>query len=110
MIKILKRGGGGFWDDVNGGYQPENLVLTARLEEIDLVLLKVTTELSRCKSAKMQARSCLELIWLDTDNSVDHRSQEISIETVCQGIQDEEARPDSKNLTCFSVVLCNATA
>ena len=24
------------------------------------------------------------------------RSQEISIETVCQGIQDEEARPDSK--------------
>ena len=26
--------GGGFWDDVNGGYLPEDLVLAARREEI----------------------------------------------------------------------------
>ena len=26
-----------------------------------------------------------------------------------QGIQDEEARQDSKSLSCFSIVLCNAT-
>ena len=34
--QILK-GGEGFWDDVNGGYLPENLVLTARREEIEWV-------------------------------------------------------------------------
>ena len=28
----ILRGGGGFWDDVNGGYLPEDLVLTARRE------------------------------------------------------------------------------
>ena len=32
--QILK-GGGKFWDDVNGGYLPEDLVLAARREEID---------------------------------------------------------------------------
>ena len=33
--QILK--GGGFWDDVDGGYLPEDLVLAARREEIDWV-------------------------------------------------------------------------
>ena len=32
--QILK-GGVKFWDDVNGGYLPEDLVLAARREEID---------------------------------------------------------------------------
>ena len=31
--EILKDGGG-FWDDVNGGYLPEDHVLAARREEI----------------------------------------------------------------------------
>ena len=35
MINFLKEGG--FWDDVNGGYLPEDLVLAARREEIDWV-------------------------------------------------------------------------
>ena len=43
--QILK--GGGFWDDVNGGYLPEDLVLAARREEMP-----------RCKNAEMQARNC----------------------------------------------------
>ena len=34
--QILK-GGGKFWDDVNGGYLPKDLVLAARREEIDWV-------------------------------------------------------------------------
>ena len=34
--QILK-GGGRFWDDVNGGYLPEDLVLAARREEIGWV-------------------------------------------------------------------------
>ena len=33
--EILK--GGKFWDDVNGGYLPEDLVFAARREEIDWV-------------------------------------------------------------------------
>ena len=33
--QILK--GGRFWDDVNGGYLPEDLVLSARREKIDWV-------------------------------------------------------------------------
>ena len=32
--QILKVGGN-FWDDVNGGYLPEDLVLAAGREEID---------------------------------------------------------------------------
>ena len=33
----ILRGGGKFWDDVNGGYLPEDLVLAARCEEIDRI-------------------------------------------------------------------------
>ena len=36
LSKILQ-GGGRFWDDVNGEYLPEDLVLAARREEIDWV-------------------------------------------------------------------------
>ena len=36
LSKILK-GGGRFWDDVNGEYLPEDLGLSARREEIDWV-------------------------------------------------------------------------
>ena len=46
---------------------------------------------------------------MDTDLVCGSRSQENSIEIVCQGIQDEAARQYWKSLTCFSVVLCNAT-
>ena len=48
-----------------------------------------------CKDA---GKKLLELIWVDTDKSVS-RSQENSIETVCQGIQDEEAKRYSKSFT-----------
>ena len=47
--QILK-GEGRFWDDVNGGYSPEDLVLAARREEND-----VSTRLFQCKSANMRA-------------------------------------------------------
>ena len=50
----------------------------------------------------------LPQIWVDRQ-VCGTRSQQNSIETVCQGIQDEEARQYSKSFTCFSVVLCNAT-
>ena len=47
-------------------------------------ILTVSTKLSRCKSVKMQARNWLDLISMDTDKFVDPRSQENSIETLCQ--------------------------
>ena len=42
--QILK-GGGGFWDDVNGGYLPEDLVVTARREEIEWAHSEVAHEI-----------------------------------------------------------------
>ena len=58
---------------------------------------KVSAKLSRCKSVKMQARNCGS----DLGGHMQvcgPRSQESSIETLCQGVQNEEARPNSKSL------------
>ena len=52
--QILKVGGR-FWDDVNGGYLPEDLVLFARRERLSGYILKMSTKLFQCKSARMQA-------------------------------------------------------
>ena len=68
--QILK-GGGKFWDDVNGGYLPEDLVLAARREEIDWVHSEgvcETVPMRECKDAGMKP---LDMIWVDTDKSVD---------------------------------------
>ena len=53
--QILK-GGGIFWDDVNAGYLPEDLVLAARREEIDWVHSAGVYEIvpvQECKDAGM---------------------------------------------------------
>ena len=103
--QILK--GGGFWDDVNGGHLPEDHVLTARREEIEWVCAEGVYEIVLMQECKDAGKKVLELIWVDTGKSCGHRSQEKTIEAVCQGIQDEEARQVSKSLSCLSVVLCN---
>ena len=67
--QILK--GGRFWDDVNGGSLPEDLVLVARREEIDWVFSvgeKEIVPMQECKDAGLRP---LELIWVDTDKYVD---------------------------------------
>ena len=54
--QILK-GGGKFWDDVNGGYLPEDLVLAAKREEIDGVRSGGVYEIvpmQECKDAGMK--------------------------------------------------------
>ena len=94
--QILKRGGR-FWDDVNGGHLPEDLVLAARREEIDWVDSEGVYEIvpmQECRDAGMKP---LDLIWVDTDKSVDPKvcgsdTQENSIDVVCKRIQNEEAR------------------
>ena len=48
--QILKEGGR-FWDDVNGGSLPEDLVLVARREEIDWVFCRC---IRNCSNARVQ--------------------------------------------------------
>ena len=52
-------------------------------------------------------KGMVDLIRVDTDKSVDPAHNEIR-PRLCLGIQDEEARHNSKSVTCFLVVLCNA--
>ena len=106
--QILKERGG-FWDEVNGGDLPEDLVLAARREEIDWVHSEGVHEIVPMQECEDASKKLLDLIQVDTDKSVTPQPGN-SIETVCQGIQDEEVRQSSKNVTCFSVVLCNATS
>ena len=54
--QILK-GGGKFWDDVNGGYLPEDLALAAGREEIEWVHSEGVCEIAPMQ-VKMQARNC----------------------------------------------------
>ena len=74
--QILK-GGGRFWNDVNGGYLPQDLVLAARREEIDWLRSEGVYEIvpmQECKDAGMKP---LDLTWVDTDKSVDPTRKKI---------------------------------
>ena len=82
--------GGIFWDDVNGGHLPEDLVLAARREEIDWVHSEGVYEIvpiQECRDAGMKP---LDLIWVDTDKSVDPTRKKIRSRR--KRIQNEEAR------------------
>ena len=59
--QILK-GGGGFWDDVTGGYLPEDLVLTARREEIEWVHSEGVHEIVPMQDCKDASKKLSELI------------------------------------------------
>ena len=52
--QILKEGGR-FWDDVNGGYLPEDVVFAARREEIDWVHSEGVYEIVPMQDCKMRA-------------------------------------------------------
>ena len=61
----------------NGGYLPDDLVLAARREEIDWVRSEGVYEIvpmQECKDAGMKP---LDLIWVDTDKSVDPARKKI---------------------------------
>ena len=67
--QILK--GGKFWDDVNGGYLPEDHVLTARREEIDWVHSEGVYEIDPMLECRDTGMYPSDLIWVDSDKSVD---------------------------------------
>ena len=69
--------GGKIWDDVNGGYLPEDLVSAARREEVDWVHSEGVYEIvpmQECRDAGMKP---LDLISVDTDKSVDPTRKKI---------------------------------
>ena len=75
---ILKEGGS-FWDDVNGGFLPDDLALAARREEFGWVHSEGVYEkvpMQECRDAVMIP---LDLIWVDTDKSVDPTRKEIRL-------------------------------
>ena len=94
--------GGGFWDEVNGGYLPEDFALTAGREEIAWVHSGCVYEIVPMQKGTDAGKKPLGPIWVETGP----RSKENSVQTVCQRIQDEETESDSKSSSRFSVVLC----
>ena len=91
-------GGGGFWDDVNGGYLPEHLVLTARRDEIEWVHSEGVYAIVPIQDWKNAGKKLSELIWVDTRQVCASRSQENAIETVCQGNTRRRSKARFKEL------------
>ena len=83
----ILNGGGKFWDDVNGGYLPEDLVLAVRREEIDWVLSEGVYEIVPMPDCINAVKKLLELILGGHRQVCGPRSQENSIETVCQVVK-----------------------
>ena len=73
----ILRGGGKFWDDVNGGYLPEDLVLALGREEIDWVHSEGVYESVPMQECRDPGMKPLHLILVDTDKSVDPTRKKI---------------------------------
>ena len=63
--------GGGFWDDVNGGYLPEGLVFAARRKEIEWVHSEGVHEVFPMQECLGSGQKLLDLTFVDTDQSFD---------------------------------------
>ena len=85
----ILRDGRGFWDDVDEGYLPEDLVLGARREETAWVHSEGIYEIVPMQECADDGQKLLDLIWVDTDKSVD---------PAVQGTQDAEARQNIRIL------------
>ena len=106
------KGGGGFWDDVNCGYSPEFLVLAARRKEIEWVHSEEVYEIVPMEECIDSGQKTVDLIWVDTDKSVDDPSHMKFRSRLCareyktkkQG-KIQRALPSSH----LSIILCNAS-
>ena len=86
-----------------GEYLPEDLVLAARRVDLDWVHSEgvyETVPMQECRDAGMKP---LDLIWVDTDKSVDPTRRKFD-----RGCVQENTKRRSS--TSFSIVLCNATS
>ena len=106
--QILK--GGRFWDDVNGGSLPEDLVLVARREEIDRVFSVGENEIvpmQECKDAGMRP---LDLIWKDTDKYLDPAHKKCRYKLCAKEYNTKKQGQILRILFVSQFVLCNATS
>ena len=84
------KGGGKFWDDVNGRYLPEDLVLAARREEIHWVHSEGVYEIVAMQECKDAGMKPLDLIWVDTDKSVDPTRKKIRSRLCTRGYRTKK--------------------
>ena len=98
-----------FWDDVNGGYLPEDLVLAARREEIDWVHSEGVRETVPTQECKDAGKKLLDLIWVDTDKSV-HLARK-KIRSLCpREYKTKKQGKIQRALPASQFVLCDATS
>ena len=105
--QILK-GGGGFWDDVNSGYLPEDPVLAARREEIEWVHSDGVYENVPKQECIDSGQKLLGLIWVHTTNLLTPLTRKFDRGCVQESTRRRsKAREDSKSIACFSIVFCS---
>ena len=107
--EILKEGGR-FWDDINGGYLPADVVLVVRREEIDRVHSEGVYEIvpvQECRDAGMKP---LDLIWVDIDKSVDPTRKKIRSRLCAREYKTKKQVKIQRALPASQIVLCNATS
>ena len=68
---------GRFWDDVNGGYLPEDLVLASTREEIDCVDSEGFYEIAPVQECRDAGMKPLDSICVDTDKTLDPTRKKI---------------------------------
>ena len=96
-------------DDVNGGYLPEDLVLTARREEIAWVHSEGVYEIVPMQDCKDAGKKLLELIWVDADKSVDPAHKTIRSRLCAWEYRTKKQGKIQRAFSSFSVVLFKAT-
>ena len=75
--KEILESGGGFWDDVNGGFLPAGAVLAARREEVAWVRSEgVYVPVPEQEAIDAGIRP-LDLLWVDTDKSHDPKEPKV---------------------------------
>ena len=106
----ILRDGGGFWDDVNGGYLPEDLVLSFRREEIAWVNSGDVYEFVPMQECKDASKKLLDLIWVDTDRSVAPTLKKTRSRLCAREYKTKKQDENPKSLNCFPAPLCNVTS
>ncbi|CAK0855964.1 unnamed protein product [Prorocentrum cordatum] len=75
--KEMLEKGGGFWDDVNGGFLPTEKVLAARQEEMDWIHGEKVYDIVPEQEAQEAGVRPLDVLWVDTDKSMDPNEQKV---------------------------------
>ena len=102
--------GGRFWDNVNGVYLPEDLVLAAEREDIDWVQSESVLEIVPMQEWRDAGLKPLDLILGGCRHVCGSDTQKKSFEFVGKRLQNEVAREDSTSSTSFSLVLSSANS